>query len=302
MGKTIFRHLLVLLLLSAAFISEAKLLDRVVAIVDDTPVLESDIKTMMSQLKKNSDLANLYGLRDKAINRKNVMDKIIEEKIIRVSLKNLNAEVSDGEVAAQIKGIAEQNGVSTNGLRASLEQDGVPFVAYRRSIRTQLERRRIFDREVRKTAGSISDLELRNEFMRNAPEEYLVGMVADTNNASNKKLLTEISSKVNKGQLPLIKVKEHPNYQELGWLAPGSVNPVFRAALKKTSVGRSTKTIVADNRIHVLVVHSSRKGSDEQFEAQKERIRNQITSRDYESRFDNWVAKKKVDLQVVVNK
>lgn len=281
---------------------QTKTLDQVVAIVDDSPVLQSDVESLLAQLKKSSDLANLFGMRGVALNESTILNKIIEEKIIRSALKSLSSEVEDSEVTTQIKGIADQNGLSIEGLKNSLEKDGVPFVTYQRCIRSQLEKRRIFDREVRKTSATLSDVDLKAEFLKSAPKELELGMLVDSDNAKNKALLMEISKQINNGALSSAKVKDHPLYQELGWIDPQSINPSFREALKNVSVGKSSSIVNAEKKIHLLVVLNSRQGSDEQFESQKERIRSQLMANDSELRFASWINKKKEDLQVIVNK
>jgi len=99
--------------------SHAELLDRVVAVVGDEPILQSDVLKLKKDVAATPALAGAYRLSPGETNFDKILDRMIEDKIIKQSVKELDIGVSDAEVENQISTIAKQNKLTLNQLGKS---------------------------------------------------------------------------------------------------------------------------------------------------------------------------------------
>src|SRR5690348_17289196 len=105
------------------------------------------------EIERTPALAAAYRLETKSPSFEILLDRMIEDRIIKQTVKELDIGVSDAEADNQIATIAKQNGINRAQLEESLRREGVPFEVYRKNIKSQLERRNLFDRELRKGGG-----------------------------------------------------------------------------------------------------------------------------------------------------
>src|SRR5690606_28641402 len=98
--------------ISAPGVAGAKVIDRVVAVVGDQPLLLSDLEQAKLEIKKTPALAAAYRLESEQIDDAILLERMIEDKVIQQLVKEQGLEASDADVEKQISNIARQNGIS----------------------------------------------------------------------------------------------------------------------------------------------------------------------------------------------
>jgi peptidyl-prolyl cis-trans isomerase SurA len=270
-------------------------LDRIVAVVSDHPILESEALKRLSEIKSSPSLAAVYGLNPASAVYADVYQQMLEEKIIEVSVAELKLTVSDAEVESQIGKIASQNRVDRRALEASLRREGISLEIYRKNIRSQMERRNLFDRELR-GAGGVSEVELRALYEKSAPIEFDVSLVPNS-----KSLSTSSIEKVRvEGKLKAF--VEEQKGSDLGWIGLDSLTPALKKALSGAESGEIRGPIVLSGKSAWVVVHSKRRGSEEGFAKERDRLGAELQAQDFERRLSQWMERRKKELQIVENK
>ncbi|MFQ5903399.1 MAG: peptidylprolyl isomerase [Candidatus Binatia bacterium] len=127
---------------------EAKVIEQVIAVIDGEPYTLSNFKeyakTKMDREFPQGDL-NSIGKEDQE-----VLERFITEKLLAAEVKVVGIRVSEEEIDRYIGQIKERNRITDEQLGVILSRDGVTMEKYRASIRAEIEKSEIINRQVRK--------------------------------------------------------------------------------------------------------------------------------------------------------
>lgn len=139
-------------------------LDRVVAVVDEEVILQSELDRAM-----NNILGQYAGrteqLPPRDVLERQVLDRIILIKVQAQRARDTGLRVSEPEIDAAISNVAQQNSMTLDQLRASLERDGFAYGEFRETMREELLLQRMQQRFAQ-TRVSVSDIEIDNLLAR----------------------------------------------------------------------------------------------------------------------------------------
>lgn len=146
--------LLVLLLASASVATTAvaqavpavERLDRIVAVVDEDVLLQSELDRAVTNILAQSQTAANLPPRD--IVEKQVLDRLILTRVQVARAEGTGIQVNDADVDQAVARIAEQNKISLEQLRQSLEHDGFSFEEFRKTMRDEITVQRFRQRFV----------------------------------------------------------------------------------------------------------------------------------------------------------
>jgi peptidyl-prolyl cis-trans isomerase SurA len=122
-------------------------LDRIVAIVNDGVVLESDLYAMTQQITGQLRAQNVSLPPEKTL-RSQVLDQLVLEEIQQQRADRSGIKVSDQQVNDALARIAKQQGVPFEDLPARLAQDGIDYSYYREQLRREITREILRQRDV----------------------------------------------------------------------------------------------------------------------------------------------------------
>jgi len=161
---SLFTMILYLLMLSN--VSVATTVDRVLATVNNDIVTLADYKQF---LKISGDINTISGeLIDNMILR-----QLIEEKIVVHEAQKRGLDVSDEEVEEDIEYFIDMNGLTKDELQKILQEDGIDFYDYQRTIRDKILFSKLVDIDVNSKI-IIRDQEIE-EFYNIYQEKYVCG-------------------------------------------------------------------------------------------------------------------------------
>lgn len=127
--------------------SEPVLLDRIVAIVNDQVVIESDLQRRIAQVQSNLQRAS-QPIPPAAELRRQVLDRMATDLALSQRASRLGIVVDNPTLDRAIARLAENNGLSVTGLRDQLESEGIAFSQFREDIREEIVIARLREREV----------------------------------------------------------------------------------------------------------------------------------------------------------
>src|SRR4051812_9491900 len=132
--------------------SLAKVVDKVVAIVNDQPVTMSDMEKYKKKLQTGGLVDDaLLKLTDAEALKKDpkaLLNQLVDEKLIDSEVKRKNMEVTIERVEQEIRSIAQNNNISRQQLTSALTAKGVNLSQYQDFIKTSLERQGLIEKEV----------------------------------------------------------------------------------------------------------------------------------------------------------
>jgi peptidyl-prolyl cis-trans isomerase SurA len=142
-----------------AFAQSAQPIDRIVAVVNDDVVLQSELDRATQNVLAQYNRQPNGQLPPADILRKQVLERLILLRLQVAQAAQQGIKVSDQDVDAALDNVARQNGMTLDQLRANLAHDGVGFADFRDSIRDEIAVQRLRQRYAQ-TSISVSDAEV----------------------------------------------------------------------------------------------------------------------------------------------
>jgi peptidyl-prolyl cis-trans isomerase SurA len=155
--------------LVAAGGAEAKVVERIVAVVNKRILLLSQVnervRPLVPQLQQIPDMT-MRKQRLKQL-RRQVLNHLIDEALIRQEASKLKLKVSDKDLELAIKDVMRKNKLTREQLAAALRQEGKSIAAYKQKIlRPQLLRMRVVNVQVRSRVAVSKD-EIKALYQKN---------------------------------------------------------------------------------------------------------------------------------------
>lgn len=122
-------------------------LDRIVVVVNNDVVLESEIEAAIDQARSQL-IARGIGVPPLSALRDQVTDRLILSRLQSQLAQQAGIRIGDKELNDVIRRIAAQNNVSAEQFAAEIEADGISFADVREQIREEVMISRIRQREV----------------------------------------------------------------------------------------------------------------------------------------------------------
>ena len=320
------KRLLVIIFLltwSLPGISTAKLVDRIVAKVNGDIItlmdLESQIYSMTNpNIKKNKKEMRKVFLREK----KNVLSKMIEEKLMLHYAKKQQIEGSSHAIDNAIKDIKRNNNLTDDGLKNMLEHEGMTLEEYRSRIRDQIILSLVVNREL-KNRLKVNEKEVTDYYKKNKKDFFdqkeikVRHILFLVNHEEN---ITEKAQQKRKAQYVLDLAKRGSDFEELakkysegpskisggnlGWVSRGTMIDSFEKAAFSSSIGIIDNIVTTKYGHHVVKVEDIKKTKIKTLEEKRSEIEEILFKQKYEKKYNSWIAelKKNSYLEIFLDK
>ncbi len=132
-------------------------LDKIVAVVDEDVILQSELDRAVSNILAQAQNAGQLPPRD--VIEKQVLDRLILSRVQVERATSTGIQVGDVEIDQAVGRIAAQNQMTLDQLRLSLERDGFSFEEFRKTMRDELTVQRFRQRYVQSRV-QVTDTEI----------------------------------------------------------------------------------------------------------------------------------------------
>ena len=112
-------------------------LDKVAVIVDQSVVLESEIKELLRNVKSNA-LRNNQSLPSDRVLRTQAIERLISESLQMQMAERMGIQISDPQLEQTIRNFAGAEGMTLEQLRSQVELEGTNWDQYRERVRKEL--------------------------------------------------------------------------------------------------------------------------------------------------------------------
>ena len=135
-------------------------LDRIVAVVNDGVILQSELDGALAQVQRQF-AANPQQLPPRPVLERQVLERLILMKLQVQRAEENGIRVSDTEVDAAVANIARQNKMTPDQLQQAIAQQGGDYAAFRKQIADQILVQRLRDAVLQGTV-QVTDAEVNN--------------------------------------------------------------------------------------------------------------------------------------------
>lgn len=151
-------------------VAQQEVVDRVVAVVEDDAVFQSDVEQGVAQILLQKGSADLSAAEKETL-EKSVLDELVKSRLILAKANQLGISIPFTDVEKAVDRAIEENKKALGGESAfarQLEAEGFTLDKLRKLYREQIQNRmlveRVVAREIDRSAVEVTDEELRKAF------------------------------------------------------------------------------------------------------------------------------------------
>ncbi len=260
-------------------ISNAKeqMLDRIIAIVDESVVLESELvrrsNAIIAQIKsRNQAVPSLKIL------RKQVLDRLIIESLQLDTAKRVGVRISDGELNATLEKIAESSNMSVEQLQKQVESDGTAWAIFREDIRNEVMidrvQRGMVQRRIQVSEKEIDNIVQQLDREGESRTQYHLGhiLLALPESATPEQL----AAKREEARKIIEALRGGSNFEEfavafssgqnsleggdMGWRSLNQLPTLFAGTVKNMNVSDVSEPLRSGSGLHILFLKDKKGG------------------------------------------
>lgn len=253
-------------------------LDRIVAVVNDEVVTRLDLQERV-QLALKQLRAQGTPPPPLAALEKQLLDRMITDRVQLQYAKETGLRVDDTELDRALGRIAQDNRMTLQEMRLTLERDGIPFAKFREDIRNEIVIGRLREREV-DARLAVSESEIDNllktqQDRQGSSDDYNVShiLVVVPENASPE----QVQSRRARAEEALAQLKKGADFRQvvaafsdapdalqggaMGWRQSTRLPTLFAEALATLRAGEVSAVLRSANGFHILRLNERRGGS-----------------------------------------
>ena len=268
---------------SLSISAQVTMLDRVVAIVDDDIVLNSELQQRMMTINEQIAQSGTQPPPQEIILQQ-VLERLISERLQLNMGYNAGIRITDEELNAAITRVAQSNGLTITQYIAEIQSRGGTIAVVREEIRNEMVIRRVQQGKVMRRIR-ISEQELDN-FLTSEEGRFLISpdvnigqilLSVPTGSSKNdtdgilaraQKLQTDTSNGTDFRQLAIANSADQSALQggDLGWRKMAQLPGVFIDAVEQLELGQVSDPIRSDAGYHLLKLYERRGGGKQLIE------------------------------------
>lgn len=268
--------------LSSQAMAEIKILDRVVAIVDDDIVLLSELEQRIAAVYAQIQQSDTQPPPPEVL-RPQVLERLISERLQLTMGYNAGIRITDAELNEALGRIAGNAGMNSSDYLQAIQQQGSNVSAMREQIRHEMILMRVQQGQVMRRIR-ISPQELDN-FLESEEGRFLTspdvnvgqillsvptGATVDTVDAvaARAQAIYQQAQKGDFRQLAMAHSADQTALEggDLGWRKLAQLPGVFIEAVKDLEVGAISAPIRSDAGYHLLKLYERRGGGEQLIE------------------------------------
>ena len=275
--KTLFAKLFLILLCLGALPAQAAPaeLNRIVAVVNDDVILATELEDRL-RLVKQQLAARQAEIPDDDTLRRQVLDRLILERLQLQLADQNNIRVDDETLNASLGNIARENGMTLTEFRKVLERDGQDWARFREDLRNQIRinrlRQQMVGNRINVTEQEIDNL-LANEaaWGDRGREYHLAHILISTPEGASPEQIAETRRKAEEVLAELragadfartaIAYSDDRNALEggdLGWRKAAQLPDLFADAVRKLEPGEVSDLIRSPSGFHIIKLIETR--------------------------------------------
>ena len=303
--------LLVCLLLLFQKTAPAKVVEQLIVIIDGEPYTLSNLglyaKTKMDREFPSGDLKKINDA------DREVLEQFITEKLLEAEARESGIKVTDEDVTQYIAEIKKRNRLSDDELKTALSREGQTIESYRASVKSELEKSEIVNRQVRNKVNITNDdveryYKLNSNKFRSEDRVRLRHILLAVPQTASPDEVQAVNDQI----MDLYKrIVAGADFAELarefsqgagqadggdiGWVSRGTLmGGIEQVAFEKLSVGQVSTPFRTTMGFHIVKLEARDTGTVLPLATVAPKIKEELQTKALEDRFNKWL---KTDLR-----
>ena len=301
-------------LLLSAGTAFPRVIDGVVALVNEEPVTFSEVRESVSEgmgIPVGDADALLREERDPRVVLRWI-EGLVDSVLVRKELEKLGQPVMEAEIDRAVESVRKSNGMNEAQFTELLRKEGITLPAYRRRVRWQMERGAIV-RARRYKEVQVTEAEVRDYF-RESGERFLVGAKVrletlffpiDSSppgslDAAQARIAVQMAAEaVRKGRtFAETEASVRETFPKVRFDAPGFVTtedllPELQREVKRLRAGEASQPFLTESGAYLVRVVERQGGKPGDFSAVKDALTEELTDRRSEKAYSDILSELK---------
>ncbi|WP_395683133.1 peptidylprolyl isomerase [Dokdonella sp.] len=249
-------------------------LDRIVAVVDEDVVLQSELDRQV-QAVTTQYASNPQQLPPHDVLERQLLDRLILQKLQVARADSTGVKVSDAQIDQALTQIASQNKMDVTQLRGAIESQGMNYTGFRDNVREQLIVQALRQR-VAQSRVQVSDAEI-DSLLKNGnlhPGQLHLGyiMINVPDGATPEQIdearvkADDVKRQIDGGMDFAAAAIRYSNAEnalqggDLGWRSANELPPAMLDAAEKLQEGQTSAPLRGPNGFHIIKLVGKRGG------------------------------------------
>jgi peptidyl-prolyl cis-trans isomerase SurA len=300
----------------------ARVIDGIVASVDEEPVTFSEVRDAVAEsmgvpagdadsyLREEKDPARIL----------HWIDPLVESLLVRRELKTAGMSVEKDEIDRAVASVRKNNNMTEAEFEQALSREGITAGAYRRRIQWQMERGNIIRLKKMKEV-SVSEEEVRAYFAENAERfneggevrlsTLLIPFPEGDGTSAERAVPVRVAAQQAADSLragrTLKEIAErlaatHPGTRviESDFMKTEDLSPEMVREVRRLRSGKTSQPFQAEDGARVVTVLARRGGTRPEFSALKETLSDELTDQRSEKAYSDLLAELKKSASIDV--
>lgn len=290
--RRLYQLSLLIILILFSLPARTELVEKIVAVVGSDIITLYDLDRAMASYAGEINRSVNKEQKFKSV-KMEVLDRLINETLLRQAVKNANITVSNDDIARAIKNILQQSHATLDILKAELASKGISYESYKEDLKKNIERMKFLNQEV----GSrikISDQDMKDYYQKHLSEFGVhqsahieqIALPFDENITKEKAFDLQAKAKgivsQTRGGAPFANFMKEYGGSDLGVVEPSKLSPEVSRELEKMKPGQVSDPILSPNGILIIHLVDRAQATEGDFE----KMRDQIYEKMYEQRLN----------------
>ena len=250
------------------------------------------------------------------------LEQFITDKLMEAEVREAGIRITDDDVNRYIEQVQKNNRLSEEDLKTALSREGQTLASYKASVKSEMEKSEIIDRQVKRKVN-ITDDDIERYYKLNAKKfrandrariRHILLPLAE--NAPPDRVQSEMAkakelyAKIAAGEDFAMLAQEYSEGAgraaggDIGWVNRGTLIPgIEEVAFEKLTVGQVSEPFRTSMGIHIVKLEGRESGNVLPLATVAPKIREELLNKALEERFTKWVKtdlrrKNRVDVKV----
>lgn len=286
--------------------ASAKVIEQLIVVIDGEPYTLSNLaayaKAKMGRPFPSGDLKKIDD------SDREVLEQFITEKLLEAEARDSGIRITDQDVSHYIDEIKRRNRLSDEELKTALSREGQTIESYRISVKSELEKAEILNRQVRSKVN-ITDDDVERYYKLNTQK------FRSQDRVRLRHILLALSSTATPEEIQAVKDKATDLYQrivagadfaelarefsqgagqadggEIGWVDRGAlIGGIEKVAFEKLSVGQVSAPFQTSMGFHIVKLEARETGAVLPLAKVAPKIKEELLAKALEDRFVKWL-------------
>jgi len=287
-------------------LAPAAVIEQLIAVINGEPYTLTNVSSFAkSRMAKPFPSGNLQQIN--AADRE-VLEQFITDKLIEAEVREAGIRVTDDDVNRYIEQVKKNTRLSEEDFKASLAREGLNLASYKISVKTEMEKAEILERQVKRKVN-ITDEDVERYYKLNA-KNYRAN-----ERARIRHILLSLPEKAPADQVQRVSAKAIELYQrvmtgedfaavareysegagraeggDIGWVNRGTLLAgLEEVAFERLTPGKVSEPFRTSLGLHIVKLEAREAGSVLPLSVVAPKIKEELTNKAMEERFAKWL-------------